>query len=205
MVALDGHRIAIREIALKDPSEEHQVVIAGKTLNEISKILSSDTEKEVHIYITEKHVVFEFDQTVVVSRLMEGKYYNIDSMLSSQYSTTVNMNRKELLDSIDRGMLLIKEDDKKPIIIMVSESSMKCKINTTIGSMDETIDIQKSGENINIGFNPKFLIDALRAIEDEEVTLYMVSPKAPCFIRSKEGAEEKYCYLILPVNFVTID
>ena len=79
---------------------------------------------------------------------------------------------------------------------------MELKINTTIGSMDEVIEITKDGIDMNIGFNPKFLIDALRAIDSEEITLYLVSPKAPCFIRDEE---EKYCYLILPVNFITID
>jgi DNA polymerase-3 subunit beta len=68
--------------------------------------------------------------------------------------------------------------------------------------MDEKLAIRREGEDLNIGFNPKFLIDALRAIDEEEVTMYMVSPKAPCFIRD---AEDTYCYLILPVNFITID
>ena len=85
---------------------------------------------------------------------------------------------------------------------MIGEDSMELKINTTLGSMDEIIEISKDGDDMNIGFNPKFLIDALRAIDSEEITLYLVSPKAPCFIRD---VEETYCYLILPVNFITID
>ena len=85
---------------------------------------------------------------------------------------------------------------------MISDDNMEMKINTTLGSMDEVIEITKDGADMNIGFNPKFLIDALRAIDSEEITLYLVSPKAPCFIRD---AEETYCYLILPVNFITID
>ena len=204
MVALDGHRIAIRKIGLKEKAKEEKIIIAGKTLNEISKILGGDTEKEVKIYITEKHVVFEFENTIVVSRLLEGNYYNIDSMLSNQFSSTVKVKRKELIDCIERAALLVKEDDKKPIIMMISESSMKLKINTAIGSMNEIIDIEKSGENMNIGFNPKYLIDALRAIEEEIITLYLVSPKAPCFIRN-DDEKDNYCYLILPVNFVTVD
>ena len=78
---------------------------------------------------------------------------------------------------------------------------MELKMNSIVGSMDEEIDITKSGKDLMIGFNPKFLIDALRVIEDEEVDLYMVNPKAPCFIRD---AEESYIYLILPVNFTTV-
>lgn len=80
----------------------------------------------------------------------------------------------------------------------VTDKTMELKINSFIGSMNEDIDIQKEGKDIMIGFNPKFFIDALRVIDDEEVTLYMVNPKAPCFIKNDK---EKYIYLILPVNF----
>ena len=202
MVALDGHRIAIRNVELSNSYEDRKVIVPGKTLSEISKILSGDTDKFVNIYFTEKHALFEFDDTIVVSRLIEGEYYRIDKMLSSSYQTRVNVQRKEFLSCIDRATLLVKEEDKKPVIIMISDDNMEMKINTTLGSMDEVIEITKDGADMNIGFNPKFLIDALRAIDSEEITLYLVSPKAPCFIRD---AEETYCYLILPVNFITID
>ena len=202
MVALDGHRIAIRNVELGNSYEDRKVIVPGKTLSESSKILSGDTDKFVNIYFTEKHALFEFDDTIVVSRLIEGEYYRIDKMLSSSYKTRVKVQRKELLSCIDRATLLVKEEDKKPVIIMIGDDSMELKINTTLGSMDEVIEITKDGDDMNIGFNPKFLIDALRAIDSEEITLYLVSPKAPCFIRD---AEETYCYLILPVNFITID
>lgn len=202
VVSLDGHRISIRKIHLKDSYTSRKVVVPGKTLNEISKILSGETDKDVNIYFTDKHVVFEFDQTVVVSRLIEGEYFKIDQMLSSDYETKVKMNKKELLDCIDRASLLIKEGDKKPIIINIVDGSMELKINSIVGSMNEDIDIEKSGKDLMIGFNPKFLIDALRVIDDEEVELYFVNPKAPCFIRD---SEENYIYLILPVNFTTVD
>ena len=202
MVALDGHRIAIRNVELSNSYEDRKVIVPGKTLSEVSKILSGDTDKFVNIYFTDKHALFAFDDTTVVTRLIEGDYYRIDKMLSSSYQTRVTVQRKELLSCIDRATLLVKEEDKKPVIIMISDDSMELKINTTLGSMDEVIEITKDGADMNIGFNPKFLIDALRAIESEEITLYLVSPKAPCFIRD---TEDVYCYLILPVNFITID
>ncbi len=202
MVALDGHRIAIRNVELSNSYEDRKVIVPGKTLSEISKILSGDTDKFVNIYFTDKHALFEFDDTIVVTRLIEGEYYRIDKMLSSSYQTRVTVQRREFLNCIDRATLLVKEEDKKPVIIMIGDGSMELKINTTLGSMDEVIEISKDGADMNIGFNPKFLIDALRAIDSEEITLYLVSPKAPCFIRD---ADETYCYLILPVNFITID
>ena len=184
LVSLDGHRISIRKVKLGGSYPYKKVIVPGKTLSEISKIL------------------FEFDRTTVVSRLIEGEYFSIDQMLSSDYETKMSINRKEFLDCIDRATLLVKEGDKKPVIISVTDGKMELKINSAIGSMDEEIDIDKQGKDLMIGFNPKFLIDALRVIEDETVDIYLVNPKAPCFIRDKDST---YIYLVLPVNFTTVD
>ena len=119
-------------------------------------------------------------------------------MLTSDYDTKVKINKRELLNCIDRATLLVKEGDKKPIIMDIQDGVMELKINSFIGSMNEDIDIEKTGKDILIGFNPKFFIDALRVIDEEEVSLYMVNPKAPCFIKDDDG---KFIYLILPVNF----
>lgn len=201
VVSLDGHRISIRKIKLKNTYAGKKVVVPGKTLNEVSKILSGDTDKDVNIFFTNKHIVFEFEETMVVSRLIEGEYFNIAQMLSNDYETKVKINKRELLNCIDRATLLVKEGDKKPIIINILDDSMELKINSTVGSMNEEIDIVKNGKDLMIGFNPKFLIDALKVIEDEEIDIYLVNPKAPCFIKD---SEEKYIYLILPVNFTTV-
>ena len=201
VVSLDGHRISIRKIQLKDDYAPKKVVVPGKTLSEVSKILPGDADSDVTISFTPKHIVFEFDDTTVASRLIEGEYFKIDQMLSSDYETKVKINKKEFLNCIDRATLLVKEGDKKPIIINITDESMELKINSIVGSMNEDIDIEKSGKDLMIGFNPKFLIDALRVIDDEEVELYMVNPKAPCFIKNPE---ESYIYLILPVNFTTV-
>lgn len=198
VVGLDGHRIAIRNIKLEGRSDDVRVVIPGKTLQEISKILNADAESFVNIYFTNNHVLFEFDQTHVVSRLIEGDYFKISHMLSNDYETKVSINKKEFLDSIDRANLLIREGDKKPIIINILNGLLQVNVNSAIGALNEDIDIDKEGKDIMIGFNPKFLMDALRVIDDENVTMYLVNHKSPCFIRDKE---EKYIYLILPVNF----
>lgn len=198
VVSLDGHRISIRKVELKDSYADHKVVVPGKSLQEVSKILSGETEDEVRIFFTGNHIVFEFDTTTVVSRLIEGEYFKINQMLSSDYETKFIINKKELLSCIDRATLLVKEGDKKPIIFRITNENMEININSQVGSMKEDIDIEKEGKDIMIGFNPKFLIDALRVIDDENVTIYMVNPKAPCYIRDDE---QKYIYLILPVNF----
>ena len=197
IVSLDGHRISIRRMPLKREYSDKKIVVPGKTLSEISKILSGEVDDQVSIYFTKNHILFEFDQTMVVSRLIEGEYFRIDQMLSSDYDTKLSVNKKEFLNCIDRATLLVREGDKKPIVIDIRDNKMELKIDSSMGSMNEEIDIEKEGKDILIGFNPKFLIDALKVIDDENIHMYLMNPKAPCFIRDDE---ETYTYLILPVN-----
>jgi len=201
VVSLDGHRISIRKIFMKNSYEDRHAIVPGKSLTELMKILTGEAEKDVIIYFEDKFIIFEFDSTVMVSRLIEGEYFKIDQMLSTDYETKFKINKKMFMDCIDRATLLVKEGDKKPVIINVQDEMMELKINSVVGSMKEEIVITKEGKDIMIGFNPKFLMDALRVIDEEEVTLYLVNPKAPCFIRDEE---QNYVYLILPVNFTTV-
>ena len=199
MVSLDGHRISIRNIQLKKHYDNHKVIVPGKTLSEISKILTGDNEKEVLIYFSKNHILFEFDDTVVVSRLIDGEYFKIDHMLSSDYETRVKLNKRDFMDNIDRAMILIRDSDRKPIIMNVEDNNVNMKVKSAFGSMNANVPAHKSGKDIMIAFNPKFLLDALRVIDDEDVELYMMNPKSPCFIKDEEGS---YIYLILPVNFI---
>lgn len=164
-------------MSLKKDYSDRKVVVPGKTLSEVSKILSGEVDDQVSIYFTKNHILFEFDQTMVVSRLIEGEYFRIDQMLSSDYETKLKINKKEFLDCIDRATLLVREVDKKPIIINITDDDMELRIDSAMGSMNEEIDIEKEGKDIMIGFNPKFLIDALRVIDDETVTIYLVNPR----------------------------
>lgn len=202
VVALDGHRIAIRSTELAESTEDVKVIIPGKAMSEVSKILPGDTKKMVSIFITDRHAMFTFDDTLVVTRLIDGKYFNVDSMFSVRFNTTVKVQRRELLDCIDRATLLVRDEGKKPVIMMIRDGSMELRITTAMGRMDETMEVEKSGEDLNIGFNPRLLIDALRAIDEETITLQLVSQKAPCFIGDQSM---DYCYIVLPVNFISID
>lgn len=201
VVSLDGHRISIRKIELKDSFDNISVIVPGKTLSEISKILNGGNDEEVRIFFTPNHIIFEFDKTIVLSRLIDGEYFRINQMLSSDYETKVVINKREFLSCIDRATLLIKESEKRPIIISIDDGELNLKIDSEIGSMKENMSIYKEGKDIMIGFNPKFLIDALRVIDDEEISIYLLNSKAPCFIKNDS---ESYIYLVLPVNFNAI-
>lgn len=196
VVSLDGHRVSLRNVELKDAFDDIKVIVPGKTLNEISKILNGNAEDEVRIFFTDNHIVFEFEETVVVSRLIEGNYFNVEQMLSNDYETKVIINKKDFVDCIDRATLLVKESDRKPIVLAIQDGEMELKINSTIGSMNESIIINKEGKDLMIGFNPKFLLDALKVIDDEEINIYFLNSKAPMYMKDEN---ESYNYLILPV------
>lgn len=198
ITALDGHRIAIRKIQLQESFEDTNVVVPGKTLQEVSKILTGNIDNKVMIYFLENHILFEMEQTIILSRLIEGDYYKIDQMLSSDYETKIRISNKELMGSIDRGTLLIRENDKKPVIIQITDGKMELKIQSTMGTMDDEISIEKEGKDLMIGFNPRLLLDSLRVIEDEQVDIYLINSKSPCFIKNEE---QSYIYLVLPINF----
>ena len=201
VVSLDGHRVSIRNIKLRDDYVNRKLIVPGKTLNELSKILSGDTESDIVIYFTDNHILFEFDDTTIVSRLIEGDYFKIDKMINADYETKININKRELQACIDRATLLTKEGDKKPIIMNIKDDIMELKIKSTFGSMNEDIYINKNGKDLMIGFNPKFMMDALKVIDEEYVDLYMLNSKSPCIIKDNS---ESYIYLILPVNFIAI-
>ena len=197
ITSLDGHRISVRKIELSDSYEETEIIVPGKTLQEISKILPGEAKDSVNLYITDKHILFEFENTLVVSRLLEGKFYNINQMLSTDYETKITVNKMDLLRCLDRSTLFVKESDKKPIILKIESEKMELMISSEIGSMRDQLMLEKEGKDLTIGFNPKFLVDALRVIDEEEITIYMINSIAPCIIRDENAS---YLYLILPIN-----
>ena len=202
VAALDGHRIAIRYCVMNNRSDINpvSVIVPGKTLSDLSRIISGDASRMVDIYIGKNHILFSFEGTTLVSRLIEGEYFRIDQMITENYETKLVFNRKRLLNCIERSVILVRESDKKPLILNIRDNSVTLSLTSIIGSMKEEIEAEKEGSNLMIGFNPRFLIDALRAINDEKITLYLTNSRAPGFIRDAEGT---YIYLILPVNFVT--
>ncbi len=198
VISLDGHRISIRVIELKEFYPDVSVIVPGKVLNEISKILSGEVKDLAGIYISESHIIFELPGTTVISRLIDGTYFAVDQMISNDYTSKVVVNRQTFLSCIDRASLFVRENDKKPIILDFTDKNLNLSIESALGSMNEDIDIEKEGPDLMIGFNPRFLIDSLKAINDEYVTLYLTNAKSPCYIKDEALT---YTYLILPVNF----
>ena len=179
ITALDGHRIAIRK-------------------TELSKIISGGLEDKVEICFSKQYLQFSFEDTIVVTQLVEGEYFHVRQMLSSDYETKIRLNRKQFLENIDRARILARDNDKQPLILKIEDQSLSLKIVSDIGRMDAEMPVQQEGKDLLIGFNPTYLMDALQNIEEEEVDLYFTISRSPVFIRDQE---ESYNYMILPVNF----
>ena len=199
LVGLDGHRIAIRRILLDTVYENCEAIIPGKTMNEIGKILTGETEDEVKIYFAKNHILFEMEQTTIVSRLIDGVYFRVDQMLSNDFETKVSVGKNELSSAVDRALLFTSEADKRPLVLTISEDTMNLRITSPMGSMSDDVNIEMEGKELKIGFNPRFILDAIKVIDDEEILIYFLNSKAPCFIRDEA---QSYIYMVLPVNFV---
>ena len=158
IVALDGHRISLRKIKLKKEYEPRKVIVPGKTLAEIIKIIGGDPEKEIAVYFTENHIQFEIENTRAISRLIDGEYLKVEQLLSKDYGTKIKVQKKELQECIDRASLLLKDDAKKPIILNIEENILSLEAASNMGSMNESMFVVKEGEKLRIGFNPKFFI-----------------------------------------------
>ena len=198
LVSLDGSRVSKKIVECETEGEFlENIIIPGKSLTELSKILDDDSKTNVEIYCYNQYVSFEFDSTKILTRLIDGEYFNIDPMLNIESEIKVNVNRKDLSSLIDRSLFMIRENDKKPVVIELKESILNLSIQTAIGSLDEEIDIKKDGNDLIVGLNPKYLLDILKSVDDEFVDIYFNGSKAPCIIKDKE---ETYIYLVMPIN-----
>ena len=199
LVGLDGHRIAIRRILLDTVYENREAIIPGKTMSEIGKILTGEMDDDVSLYFTRNHVLFEMDQTTVVSRLIDGVYFRVDQMLSNDFETKMKVRKSDFSSAVDRALLFTSEADKRPLVLTIEKDTMNMRINSPAGSLSDDVEIEMEGKELKIGFNPKFILDVLRVIDDEEILIYFLNSKAPCFIRDEA---QSYVYMVLPVNFV---
>ena len=192
IVALDGHRVAIREIMLDGEYEATKLIIPAKTSNEIVKLLG---EGDVDIFYTDTQVAFSFGNTFVTSRLIEGEFYDINKMMRVEPTTTVKVDRQELLSCMDRTMLLVRDIDRKPAMITIGDT-LKVEMKSQLGSMDEEIEVEANGDTLKIGLNPRFMLDILKAIDDVMVTLSFSGNSAPCFVNG-----DGYSYCALPIRY----
>jgi len=202
LVAIDGYRIAFIREKIKNLNEEAKFIIPARTMIEISRMIEFETDKFIEINYGKKFIVFKFDGTTVLSRLIEGKYFNYENLLKHDYETKIIINKSDFISSIERCLLLDLESDSRPLILDISEDKMLASYNSANGSLEDEIDIILSGKPIKLAFKPRFLMESIKAIEEEELTMYILNKTTPA---SFKDDEEKYCHIILPVHFVNND
>jgi DNA polymerase-3 subunit beta len=183
LVALDGYRLAIRNEFL-DTDIDMEIVIPGKTLNEVSKILE-DVDDLVEITFTNNHILFNLEKTKIISRLLEGKFINYNSLLPQEHKLLVNINRQELQNAIERASLMAKDGNTNLIKLDLQQDNLIITSNSQLGKVREEISIKLQGEEIQIAFNSKYLLDILKNVEDDEIIMKMTSGISPCVIEEK--------------------
>ena len=198
LVALDGYRLAVRSEYL-DNENNVEVVIPGKTLNEISRILE-DSQDIVQITFTNNHILFNLNNTKVISRLLEGKFVNYLSLLPHEYKILVDVKKQDLQNCIERASLMSKDNNSNLIKLDFKEEGVIITSNSQLGKVKEELDLNLQGEGIQIAFNSRYLLDVLKNIDDENVLMEMTSSVSPCVIKCKQNNNSKY--LVLPVRLM---
>ncbi len=199
MVAIDGFRLALRKCEVEQEVPSISFIVPGKSLNEVGRILGN-TEDPIEIYKSTNHIMFDTGKVKMVSRLIAGEYMNYKSIIPQSADTTMNVSPAVLLSAVERASLIITSDDRKfPVRIMTpDDETLVVTANTDLGSVREEVRISMTGNKIDIDFNPKYFIDALKVIDDEEIAISFNGNMGPCVLRPADG--DMFAYLVLPLR-----
>ena len=201
VVAVDGFRLAWASSFLEKKCNDFKAVIPGKTLNEVNKILL-DSFDEVKIGISKNQALFQMENCKIVTRLLDGEFLNYYSVIPKNWETRIRANKKDLQECFERISLIsasIAEKEKKyPVKIKVEVGKITISCTNQTGDAKEEIYLETQGKELEAGFNPKYFLDALKVIEDEEIFVDFGTSVSPCVIRPIEN--EDYTYMILPIR-----
>ena len=197
MVALDGFRMAVAKEEISS-EEEKSVIIPARSLTEISRIMAESVNEEVVCFIDDKKVMISTDNTKIIARLLEGEFIRYNDIIPKSYKTKITVSREELQSSIERASLLAKEGKNNLIKLTVTEGKLSINSRSEEGNVNEAVDVETEGEDIVIGFNSKYVSDALKTLSDDEISIEFTSPVSASLIKPVEG--DSYTYLVLPVR-----
>ena len=199
LVSVDGYRLAKRSEKIeKGHMEDCSFVVPGSALGDIERICS-DEEGEVSIAVGTKHILFTIGDTVVVSRRLEGEFLNYRKSIPDAFRFTVEVEKAEFMSAIDRVALIISEKNSSPVRLTFSENGIDCLCMTPLGKAEDVCSCEGSGDGLEIGFNDRYLMDALKAAGSDRLTLCLNSASSPCIVRAADGSD-KFTYMILPVR-----
>ncbi len=201
LVAVDGFRLALRSVFLSNKTNDFSAVIPGKTLNEVNKIIS-DSFDLIKIGVSKNQALFEMDNCKIVTRILEGEFLNYKSVIPSNWETRIKVNKNNIQDCFERIMLIssssVEKEKKYPVKVSVDIGKVTISCTNQTSDAKEEIFVSTEGKNLEVGFNPRYFIDSLKSIEDEEVYFEFGSNIAPCLIKSTEN--KNYTYMVLPIR-----
>ncbi len=199
LVALDGFRLAVRKEEIPGMEINANIIIPSKAMSEIARIMQ-DTDEEVVISPSHNYIIFNRGEVKVVTRLIRGEFLNYRSILPRDADTSLMISPEVLLAAVIRASIMIDTDDRRfPVVFsMPDEDTLTIESKTDIGTAREEIPVALSGEKVEIDFNPRFFIEALREISDEQVVLTFSGSLQPCSIKPESG--DQYFYMILPLR-----
>lgn len=203
MVTIDGFRIAIaRERVTHEKNESF--VIPAKYLNEISKILlGSENDEDIIITLTDKNAVILLEKTKIVVTLLAGQFVNYKNALPADCTTEIVVDRNVLLDSVERASLVSRDVKTRMIRLKIEKNLLTITSGSEEGKVKEEIIVNNKGDDIEIGFNSNYIMDALKAIDDDTIKMKFTEPVKPCVICPLEG--DSYEYIVLPVRLTSAD
>lgn len=197
LVAIDSHRIAIRKEFIEYNGEELSFVVPAKTMGEIMKLIP-EGDGFIKIGLGRRHILFEINGYTIISRLLEGEFMKYESIIPTNYNTVVRTKSKDMISSVERVALIITDRFKAPLKLEFRENELKISTATALGTANDKLEVSVDGNDIEIGIQSRYILDALRASEEEEILIGMVSPTNPVCIIPTTG--ESFLYLILPVR-----
>jgi len=198
LVAVDGFRLAKRTEKIEEGKMENcSFVVPGHTLSDIEKICSD--EGSVSISVGSKHISFEMGDTVVITRKIEGDFLNYKKSIPTAFKYTVKAIKSEFMSSIDRVAIIVSEKNSSPVRITFNDGIIKCVSMTSVGKAQDECICEGNGEGMEIGFNDRYIMDALKAAGSDEIILCMNTPSAPFIIKAADGSEN-FVYMVLPVR-----
>ena len=201
VVAVDGYRLAIKSNVINEKANNFSSVIPGKTLNEVNKIIS-DSFDTIKIGISRNQALFEMENCKLVTRLLDGEFLKYSNAIPSTWETRIKVNKGNIQDCFERISLIsassIEKEKKYPVKVNIELGKVTISCANQTGDAKEELYVETEGKELEIGFNPRFFLDALKAIDDEEVYLEFGTNRSPCIIKPIEDGD--YIYMILPIK-----
>lgn len=198
LIGVDGYRLAIRKEPIAYSGEELDFIVPKKTIKELIKLLDLESDEKIKISIGRRHIVFEIGNYSIISRLLDGEFIDYRSAMPKTIKTTVLVRTSDAIKCIERTTPVIENNQKNPIRCLFDKDEMKVSAVSTLGRVYDYTHANTSGERVEIGFNSKFMLDALNAADTDEVRIELAGPVSPAKLMPVSG--DGFLFLVLPMR-----